>query len=146
MPVMRVKRIGSHEGRLPQYHSEGAAGLDLCAAIPVKRILQPGERDLIPTGFAIQLPDGCEGQVRPRSGLALNHGITVLNSPGTIDVDFRGEVCVLLINLGQEPFTIEPGMRIAQLIVNRYERVDLEVVEDLTETSRGAGGYGSTGT
>jgi dUTP pyrophosphatase len=143
---LRVKRIGSTEVPPPRYHSDGAAGLDLHAALSMKRTLEPGERQLVPTGYAIELPPGCEGQVRPRSGLALHHGITVLNSPGTVDEDFRAEIGVLLINLGQQPFVIEPLMRIAQLVVARYERVDVEVVEHLSNTARGAGGYGSTGT
>ena len=142
---LRVKRIGSTEVPPPRYHSDGAAGLDLHAALSMKLTLEPGERQLVPTGYAVELPPGCEGQIRPRSGLALHHGVTVLNGCGTLDEDFRGELAVLLINLGREPFTIEPSTRIAQLVVSRYERVIVEIVEELTSTERGAGGYGSTG-
>jgi dUTP pyrophosphatase len=110
------------------------------------RILQPGERTLIPTGLSLALPDGYEAQVRPRSGLALKHGITVLNSPGTVDADYRGDVGVILINLGHEPFEIAPGDRIAQLVVAAYAQVEWALVETLPETERGAGGFGHTGT
>jgi dUTP pyrophosphatase len=110
------------------------------------KVLQPGERALIPTGLSLALPEGFEAQVRPRSGLALKHGITVLNSPGTVDADYRGDVGVILINLGAEPFTIAPGDRIAQLILAAYAQVEWETVEVLPETERGAGGFGHTGT
>ncbi|MDX1582489.1 MAG: dUTP diphosphatase, partial [Thermoanaerobaculia bacterium] len=120
-------------------------GLDLRAALEEALTIEPGARVLIPTGLAIALPGGLEGQVRPRSGLALNHGITVLNSPGTIDADYRGEIKVILINHGEEPFRIERGMRIAQLVVARVEACEIEVVHELTETARGAGGFGSSG-
>jgi dUTP pyrophosphatase len=143
--VMRVRRAGEVEVPLPEYKSGRSAGLDLCAAIPARLTLEPGERELVPTGFAIALPAGYEGQVRPRSGLALHHGVTVLNSPGTIDADFRGEVGVVLINHGRAPFLIEPKMRIAQLIISPVEQVDVELVVELDDTARGAGGYGSTG-
>ncbi len=130
---------------LPAYATADSAGLDLLAAIAEPIVLQPGERKLVPTGLALALPAGFEAQVRPRSGLALKHGITVLNSPGTIDADYRGEVGVVLINHGQAPFTINRGERIAQMIVAAYARVAWQAVEDLNETQRGAGGFGSTG-
>lgn len=131
---------------LPAYATEHAAGMDLCAAVGADVVLAPGERKLIPTGLSIALPEGYEAQVRPRSGLALKNGISVLNSPGTIDADYRGEVQVILANLGAEPFTITRGMRIAQMVVAAYSRVEWEKVEKLPETARGAGGFGSTGT
>ena len=131
---------------LPTYATEHSAGMDLSAAIEEAVEIGPGERMLIPTGLKIALPDGYEAQVRPRSGLALKHGVTVLNSPGTIDADYRGEIGVILINHGSEPFTVERGMRIAQMVVERHSTVSWEVVEDLDATSRGAGGFGSTGT
>ena len=142
---VRVQRVGDHEAPLPSYQSELAAGLDLCAAIAEPMTLAPGERQLVPSGIAIALPPGFEGQVRPRSGLALRYGVTVLNSPGTVDADYRGEVKALLVNHGSEPFLIEPGARIAQLVVARVEHVELELCAALDETARGAGGYGSTG-
>jgi dUTP pyrophosphatase len=132
--------------QLPRYATPGAAGLDLSAAIDHPSPLAPGEFRLIPCGFAIALPAGYEAQVRPRSGLATRHGITVLNSPGTIDSDYRGEVKVLLINHGRVHVTIEPGMRIAQLVVAPVATVDWAVSEDLTTTARGTGGFGHTGT
>ncbi|VVB42409.1 deoxyuridinetriphosphatase [Beijerinckiaceae bacterium RH AL1] len=128
---------------LPHYASDLAAGCDLPAAAPVT--LAPGARALVPTGLAIALPPGFEAQIRPRSGLALKHGVTVLNAPGTIDADYRGEVQVLLVNLGQEPFAIERGMRIAQMVVAPVVTARFEVVADLEETARAAGGFGSTG-
>jgi dUTP pyrophosphatase len=130
---------------LPKYQTDHSAGLDLCACIDKDIILMPGERVLVPTGISIELPDGYEAQVRPRSGLAINHGVTVLNSPGTIDPDYRGEVKVILINLGKEPFVIKNGMRIAQMVISKFERVEVEVVEELSQTRRGEGGFGSTG-
>lgn len=131
---------------LPTYATDSSAGMDLTAALEEAIELAPGERMLIPTGLSMALPDGFEAQVRPRSGLALKHGITVLNTPGTVDADYRGEIGVILINLGQEPFTIKRGMRIAQMVIARHAKVAWEVVEDLDDTSRGAGGFGSTGT
>lgn len=133
---------------MPAYQSDAAAGLDLIAAVPAGAplVLAPGGRALVPTGLEMQLPDGCEGQVRPRSGLALRHGVTVLNSPGTIDADYRGEVQVILINLGAEPWRVERGERIAQLVVQPVVRVGIVAVKSLTATVRGAGGFGSTGT
>jgi dUTP pyrophosphatase len=130
---------------LPDYASQGAAGLDLHAAINDDMTLTPGARSLVPTGLKMALPAGFEGQVRPRSGLAVKHGVTVLNAPGTIDADYRGEVMVALVNLGTEPFTVERGMRIAQLVVAPVTRVVLQEVADLDETGRGCGGFGSTG-
>ena len=130
---------------LPAYATAQSAGLDLMAAIEGEIVLAPGARQLIPTGLAIALPAGYEAQVRPRSGLALKHGITVLNSPGTIDADYRGEVKVLLINHGAEPFTLKRGDRIAQMVVAPVTRIAWTVVSELGETARGAGGYGSTG-
>jgi len=130
---------------LPAYATEQAAGMDLCAAITNDVTLQPGQRTLIPTGLSIALPNGYEAQIRPRSGLALKNGITVLNSPGTIDADYRGEVQIILANLGTEPFTITRGMRIAQMVVAAYSRVEWQKVEQLDSTARGVGGFGSTG-
>ena len=130
---------------LPTYASSGSAGLDLMAAIGGTTELAPGERRLVPCGFCIELPDGYEGQVRPRSGLALEYGITLLNSPGTIDSDYRGEIGVVLINLGEVPFTVTRGMRIAQLVLAPVSRASLAEVETLTTSERGAGGFGSTG-
>ena len=147
---LRVKVVRLAHGNglaLPTYQSDGAAGMDLLAAVPKRTPLQlmPGARALVPTGLVLQLPPGLEAQVRPRSGLALRHGITVLNSPGTIDSDYRGEVQVLLANLGSEPFAIARGERIAQLVVQRVERAKLVEVAAIAETRRGAGGFGSTG-
>ena len=144
-----VRRLPHSEGlALPHYATDAAAGMDLLAAISDNTIftLEIGKRMLIPTGLCIELPSGFEGQVRPRSGLALKHGITVLNAPGTIDADYRGEVSVLLINHGDEPFEISRGMRIAQLVVAPVRQSVWEERDALSDTSRGAGGYGSTGT
>lgn len=130
---------------LPAYATSGSVGLDLRAAISENIEIKPMERTLIPTGIIMAIPNGYEGQVRPRSGLAFKYGVTVLNTPGTIDSDYRGEVKVLLINLGNENFIVERGMRIAQLVINRYEKVELEKCENIDETARSDGGYGSTG-
>lgn len=132
---------------LPAHATDDAAGLDLRAAVPEGQplVLEPGDVALVPTGLQLALPVGTEGQVRPRSGLAARHAVTVLNAPGTLDADYRGECHVILINHGRKPFVIERGERIAQLVVARYERVRLEVVAELDETERGAGGFGSTG-
>jgi dUTP pyrophosphatase len=146
--VVEVRRLPHAEGlALPAYQTEHAAGLDLVAAVGEHDALTlaPGERALVPTGLAIALPPGFEGQVRPRSGLALKHGITVLNAPGTIDADYRGEVSVVLINHGSEPFVVRRGERVAQLVIAPVSRAQLSVTAVLSETSRGAGGYGSTG-
>ncbi len=141
---VRIVNKGKHP--LPHYATEHSAGMDLRANLDAPVVLQPGQRALIPTGLFLELPEGTEAQVRPRSGLAFKHGITVLNAPGTIDADYRGEVGVLLINLGQEPFTIADGERIAQMVVARYARITLEESPDLRGTERGAGGFGHTGT
>src|ERR1700743_2435593 len=130
---------------LPKYATEHAAGMDLCAAVANDIVIEPGKRALIPTGLSIALPEGYEAQVRPRSGLALKNGITVLNSPGTIDADYRGEVQVILANLGSENFTVTRGMRIAQMGVASYARVKWQEVSQLPESARGTGGFGSTG-
>lgn len=144
-PVVRAVRSGPVRVGLPEYRTAGAAGLDLEAAIPEPVVLKPLDRRLIPTGLRLEIPQGFEGQVRPRSGLALRHGISMVNSPGTIDADYRGEVGVILINLGAEPFVVEPGARIAQLVIARVAHARLEECEVLAETERGPGGYGSTG-
>lgn len=130
---------------LPCYATEGSAGLDLLAAIDADITLKPGERAPVACGIAIALPDGFEAQVRPRSGLALNHGITLLNAPGTIDSDYRGEVKAILINHGTEPFHIRRGMKIAQMVIARFEQASLVEAAELPQSTRGAGGFGSTG-
>jgi dUTP pyrophosphatase len=139
------KRVGSVEVPLPAYQTSSAAGMDLHAAIDDELVIQPIDRALVPTGVSVAIPEGFEGQVRPRSGLALRHGVTVLNSPGTIDADYRGELKVLLINLSKWPFRLTRGERIAQLVICPVARAELAVVTELDETARGAGGYGSTG-
>lgn len=143
--MVKIEVINKGRHPLPEYATAQSAGMDLRANISESIILQPLERRLIPTGLYIALPKGCEAQVRPRSGLALKHGITVLNSPGTIDSDYRGEVMVLLVNLSQEAFTVNDGERIAQMVVARHEQAELVSVEALDGTARGAGGYGHTG-
>ena len=130
---------------LPIYQTAGSAGADIHACLDEPIVLQPMERRRIPTGLAMAIPEGYEVQIRARSGLGFKHGITMVNGVGTIDSDYRGEFSVLLINLGQEPFTIEPGMRIAQMVLARYEQIDWQEVDDLDETERGDGGFGSTG-
>lgn len=130
---------------IPRYATDGSAGLDLPAAVDNSITIKIGTRFLVPTGFSIAIPTGFEGQIRPRSGLANKHGITVLNSPGTVDSDYRGELKVLLINLGECDFVLERGMRIAQMVIHRCEQVMLEIVDSLAETVRAEGGYGSTG-
>jgi len=140
---IKVNYTGKHE--LPQFETAQSAGMDLRANIEAPVVLQPGDRALIPTGIKMALPDGYEAQIRPRSGLAYKHGITVLNSPGTIDADYRGDVGVLLINHGQEPFTVEDGMRVAQMVVAQYSQFQWEPVAGLNATDRGEGGFGSTG-
>ena len=142
---MKIQIVNRSRHPLPTYATAQSAGLDLRANISEPIVLMPMERRLIPTGLYMALPPGYEAQVRPRSGLALKHGITVLNSPGTIDVDYRGEVGVLLINLSQQPFTINDGERVAQMVVARHEQAELIATEVLDETERGAGGYGHTG-
>jgi dUTP pyrophosphatase len=143
--TLKLRRVGAVQVPLPSYQTPGSAGLDLCAALPEAVRIEPGERRLVPTGLTMEIPTGFEGQVRPRSGLALKHGISIVNSPGTIDADFRGEVGIVLINHGKEAFVVEPLSRIAQLVIARVEQVLIVEAESLTETSRGAGGYGSTG-
>ncbi len=143
--MSKVRVINRSPFPLPKYQSDHAAGLDLQAVLEAPIILEPLQRELIKTGIFLALPEGTEAQVRPRSGLAYKKGLTVLNSPGTIDADYRGEVGVILVNLSNEPVKIEPGERIAQLVLARYERIDWEAVEALDDTARGSGGFGSTG-
>ncbi|AEV34847.1 deoxyuridine 5'-triphosphate nucleotidohydrolase Dut [Pseudovibrio sp. FO-BEG1] len=144
--TLKITRLPHSEGlELPAYQSAEAAGLDLQAANEEAITLQPGQRAMVPTGLSIALPSGHEGQVRPRSGLAAKHGVTVLNTPGTVDADYRGEVKVILINLGEEAFVIERGMRIAQMVVAPVTQVQIEEVKELETTERGAGGFGSSG-
>lgn len=147
MATIRIQRLPhATDLALPAYETAGAAGLDLRAALPGAPLeLPPGGRALVPTGLVLELPAGCEGQVRPRSGLALRHGVTVLNAPGTIDADYRGELKVLLVNLGQAPFTIRHGDRVAQLVVASVLQASLVEAASLAETVRGSGGFGSTG-
>ena len=141
--TVRIVNKGKHP--LPSYATEHSAGMDLRANLDDALLLQPGHRALVKTGLFLELPEGTEAQVRPRSGLAFKHGITVLNAPGTIDADYRGEVGVILINHGQEPFEVKDGERIAQLVIARYERVTFKEVADLAVSERGAGGFGHTG-
>lgn len=140
-----VKIVNKSRHQLPQYSTRSSAGLDLRANVEEPVLLRPFQRALIPTGLYISLPEGYEAQVRPRSGLALKYGITVLNTPGTIDADYRGEVGVILVNLGQEDFVVNDGERIAQMVVVKYEQVELLPVEALDDTERGAGGFGHSG-
>lgn len=140
-----VKRLHSFDLPLPTYLTDGSSGMDLYAAVDESVIVKPLQRVIIPTGITMELPEGFEAQVRPRSGLALKHGITILNSPGTIDEDYRGEIKVILINLGQEDFLIKRGDRIAQLILSKVYRADIVEVEDLNKTERNDGGFGHTG-
>ncbi|WP_210462970.1 dUTP diphosphatase [Rufibacter roseolus] len=142
LPV-KVINLGKHP--LPAYATEHSAGLDLHANLNAPVTLKPLQRTLIPTGLSIELPEGHEAQIRPRSGLAFKHGISIVNSPGTIDADYRGEIKVLLVNLSDVDFVVEDGERIAQMVVARYERVAWQAVEELSDTERGVGGYGSTG-
>jgi len=141
---VRIVNKGKHA--LPSYATAHSAGMDLRANLDAPVLLQPGQRALIPTGLFLELPEGTEAQVRPRSGLAFKHGVTVLNAPGTIDADYRGEVGVLLINHGQEPFEVKDGERVAQLVIARYLRAEWQEVADLSSSERGAGGFGHTGT
>jgi dUTP pyrophosphatase len=142
---MTIKIINKSAHALPHYETEASAGMDLRAHLEAAVILQPSERAIIKTGLFIELPIGYEAQVRPRSGLAAKKGITVLNAPGTIDADYRGEIGVILVNLSKEAFTVENGERIAQLVIAKHERADWHKVEELSSTVRGAGGFGSTG-
>lgn len=145
-PAVSIRRLAHGEGLpLPAYATPGSAGLDLLAALDRPIEIQPGGRILIPTGLAMELPEGYEAQIRPRSGLALRHGLTVLNAPGTVDSDYRGEVTVLLVNLGDQPVRLARGERIAQLVVAPVTRIVWHERSHLSETARGAGGYGSTG-
>lgn len=142
---MKIKIVNKSAYKLPDYQTAQSAGMDLQANIQTSYVLKPLERKLIPTGLFIELPVGFEAQVRPRSGLALKKGITVLNSPGTIDADYRGEIGVILVNISNEDFEIVPGERIAQLVIAKHERAEWSLVETLEETERGVGGFGSTG-
>lgn len=143
--MVKIRIVNMGQQPLPAYATAQSAGMDLRANIDSPITLRPMERRLIPTGLRIALPEGCEAQVRPRSGLALKHGITVLNTPGTIDADYRGEVKVLLVNFSNDDFVINTGERIAQMVIARYEKTDLEHVAELDDTERGDGGYGHTG-
>ncbi len=142
---MKIEIINRSRHQLPAYETPLSAGMDLRANLDTPIVLAPMQRVLVPTGLFIALPEGYEAQVRPRSGLAIKKGITVLNSPGTIDADYRGEICVILVNLSNEPFTIADGERIAQMVIARHERAEWFEVEQLDETVRGAGGFGHTG-
>lgn len=142
---MKVKIVNKSQNSLPLYSTTQSAGMDLRADLAEPLVLRPLERMLIPTGLFIQLPDGYEAQVRPRSGLAINKGVTVLNSPGTIDADYRGEIKIILINLSQEDFIINNGERIAQMVISSYKQVEWDQVEILAESERGEGGFGHTG-
>lgn len=142
---MNIRIINKSKNSLPAYETLHAAGMDLRAELDEQIVLKPMERKLVPTGLFIELPEGFEAQIRPRSGLAFKHGIGIVNSPGTIDADYRGEIKVLLINYGEQPFEINTGDRVAQMVVARHEKVNWEQVESLNETTRGVGGYGHTG-
>ena len=145
MTKILVKRL-SKEIPLPKYETEGSSGMDLSANIKTTININPGKKEIIPTGIAIAVPEGFEVQIRPRSGLAAKHNITVLNTPGTIDADYRGELKVILINLGNEAFKIEKGFRIAQMVLSPVVKAEINEVQDLNDTERGKGGFGSTGT
>lgn len=142
---MKINIINKSKHQLPQYATPLSAGMDIRANLTTPVVLKPLQRVLIPTGLYIALPQGFEAQVRPRSGLAIKKGITVLNSPGTVDADYRGEICVILINLSTDEFVVEDGERIAQLVIARHEQIDWQLVEQLDETERGEGGFGHTG-
>lgn len=142
--ILKIFRM-EHNKFVPEYKTEGAAGMDLCAAISEPIVLKPLERKLIPTGLKIELEHGYEAQIRPRSGLSIKHGISLINCVGTIDEDYRGEVCVGLVNLSNEEYTISPDERIAQMIISRIEQAEIQVVTELSNTDRGEGGFGSTG-
>lgn len=143
--MINVPIINKSNNPLPAYQTKQAAGVDLCAFLEEDVVLKPMERKLIGTGLYMALPDGFEAMIRPRSGMAFKHGITVINTPGTIDADYRGEVKIALINLSNEAFTIKNGDRVAQMVVNKYEQVDFKISDSLDETERDAGGYGHTG-
>ncbi len=142
--ILKVECL-EHNRVLPEYKTSGAAGMDLCAAIEEPVVLKPLERALIPTGLKIELEKGYEAQIRPRSGLSIKHGITLINCVGTIDEDYRGEVCVPVVNLSSEEYTIMPDERIAQMVISKYEKAKIDVVTELSDTKRGEGGFGSTG-
>ncbi len=142
--VLKIERL-PHNRFIPEYKTEGAAGMDLCAAISEPLTLKPLERALVPTGIKIELEHGYEAQIRPRSGMSIKHGITLINCVGTIDEDYRGEVCIPVVNISNETYSIQPDERIAQMIIARVEQAKIEVVTELSETERGAGGFGSTG-
>ena len=142
--ILKIKRLENNKS-VPEYKTEGAAGMDLCAAISEPITLQPLERTLIPTGLKIELEHGYEAQIRPRSGMSIKHGITLINCVGTIDEDYRGEVCVPVVNISNEAYTIQPEERIAQMVIAKYEQAKIKVVTELTDTERGTGGFGSTG-
>ena len=145
-PMIKIKRLANGAGiDLPAYATSGAAGMDICAANDADIMLEAGQRCAVPTGFAMAIPDGFEAQIRPRSGLALKHGISVANAPGTIDSDYRGEIAVIIINLGSAPFTIARGMRIAQMVIAPVTRGQFTEVDELDDSDRGVGGFGSTG-
>lgn len=141
---LKIERL-PHNEILPEYKTAGASGMDLCAAISEPIVLKPLERKLIPTGLKIELEHGYEAQVRPRSGLSIKHGITLINCVGTIDEDYRGELLIPIVNLSSEEYTIQPNERIAQMVIARYEQAEIEVVTELSDTARGEGGFGSTG-
>jgi len=148
MPMITLKvrrKEGCEDIPLPRYMSHAAAGMDLCAANREPICLEPGQVRLVPTGLYVAIPDGYEGQVRPRSGLALKHGLTLVNAPGTIDADYRGEVGIIVGNIGAEPYTIERGSRIAQLVIAPVVQVEIDLVDELDDTHRGEGGFGHTG-
>ncbi|MBU0993844.1 MAG: dUTP diphosphatase [Proteobacteria bacterium] len=147
-PIIKFRRISPEKTNdipLPRYMTEEAAGMDVCAGVETDLILAPGTISLIPTGFAMAVPRGYEAQIRPRSGLAVKHGIGIINSPGTIDSDYRGEVKIAVINLGREPYTIKRGDRIAQMIIKKVYQAKVEIVEELDDTDRSTGGFGHTG-
>lgn len=144
MVTMRIIKLKSN-AVIPEYQTEHASGMDLCACLDAPKSLKPMERAMIPTGLAVELLPGYEAQIRARSGLSIKYGLTMVNGVGTIDADYRGEVGILVINLGQDEFVIEPGMRIAQMIIAQYEKIDWQQVDSLNETARGDGGFGSTG-
>ncbi|MFC1858768.1 dUTP diphosphatase [Thermodesulfobacteriota bacterium] len=148
LPVIKFLRLRPAQDAdipLPRYMTQQSAGMDVCAAVMDETVIEPGEIRLIPTGFAIAIPEGYEAQIRPRSGLAVKHGIGIINSPGTIDADYRGEVKIAVINLGKKPFTLHRGDRIAQMVIKRVVQMRLEVVEQLDQTDRNTGGFGHTG-
>jgi dUTP pyrophosphatase len=145
--VAKIKKLEHFDNnyKLPFYATEGSAGMDMCAMIEKEIVIKPTEINIIPTGLSIELPNGYEAQIRPRSGLAIKNGVTVLNSPGTIDSDYRGEIKIILINIGKSDFVIKKGDRIAQMVINKFEKVEWELSEELEETKRGEGGFGHTG-